>query len=149
MITEGSWGLRFLGEIVRNEVQSKCSDAFTATDVRMIAMMSDLLSEDFDRAADVLVKEREALEAFFIESLPNLPEALALRVKERLAHGVDDLRIATLGLRADADLSVFIALHETVEAACQAGEPWATSLEDAAWRLIGDYAEHRAYRSKT
>ena len=148
MIARGSDGLSHFANFVRTALLPNAPDAFVATDVRLTAMMLDLLAEDFDRAADIFVKERAAIIAFFEQARPFMDGDLAARLDSSLARSLGDLRISSLSEGSDSDLRLLILVHTAIEEAVDRGESWAADLNSAAWRVIDAHVASRAYRTK-
>ena len=146
MIVMGSDGISHVATHVRQAVLATATDAYAATDLRFTAMCLDLIAEDYDRAVDVLVSDRNELEAIFRAAHPHLDGDIHSRVGERLADTPGNLRVRTLSRRADDDMRVLIELHQTIDDPDRS-EPWLAELNTKIWRFIERYAERRKYQS--
>lgn len=145
MIVKGSEGIRHVALHIRNGLLPSAADTYIASDMRFTAMCLDLIAEDFDRAVDVLLADREEMLAIFADASGSWSDPLQARIVERLQKRPTDYRVQTLSELADSDMAVLIALHAQCE---EAGKiPSALGLADRIWTFLGHYAERRRYRS--
>lgn len=106
------------------------------------ALMLNLASEEWDRAAARRVDENAALRALFRDAAPVVADA-ALRARlEEEASGTDgDLRISALETANAALRGLLVELHAHVEVL---EGPRARALEDAIWAELRRSTERRA-----
>ena len=147
MIVKGSDGICHVAQHVRQTLLPAMADPYLMTDLRFTAMCLDLIAEDYDRAVDVMVADREEIVKIFDTALPYLKDELRIRVGQRLGCEAKDLRVRSLSLRADDDLLVLIELHRVSEDGEVSGETWAADVNAKIWRFIENYAERRKYNS--
>jgi hypothetical protein len=147
MIVMGSDGICHVAQHVRQELLPAISDPYLTADLRFTAMCLDLIAEDYDRAVDVMVADREEIAKIFEMVLPHLEGELHARVSLRLGCETKDLRVRSLTQRADQDMSVLIELHCASEDGEQTGRAWTADLNAKIWRFIENYAQRRKYHS--
>lgn len=147
MIVMGKEGVGHLAKHLRQDLLSSISDPHMLADLRLMAVCIDLISEDFDRAVDVLAADREDLCVIFRQAAAFVDAPFRAALRERLEIETKGLRVAALMARSDRDMSVMIELHQQAELAEQNGKAWAAELNSLIWRFIEDYAARRAYQS--
>ena len=147
MIVKGSIGIANLATYLRQKVLASISDSQTSSDLQLTAVCIDLISEDFDRAVDILLRDRMELCGIFELAVAHVQSPLADALHSRVCAKVDNFRVQTLTEVSDQDISALIALHEAVEVSKQAKEAWAPEVDARSWRFIEDYAARRAYQS--
>lgn len=147
MIVMGSEGICHIAQHVRQALLPAMSDPYLTTDLRFTAMCLDLIAEDYDRAVDVMVADREEVARIFETALPHLDGELQVRVAQRLGCETTDLRVRSLAQRADDDMLVLIELHCASENGEQTRRTWTADVNTKIWRFIENYAERRKYNS--
>lgn len=146
MITQGAEGVAHVAALMRQKILPKIADSYVATDVQMTAMLLDLISEDFDRSVDVMLRDERHMQELLRLSLPWLDSPLSAGVQACLERaGPEDFRVRTLSNRADRDMTVFIAVHACIEQASELERNGARKLEHLLWQFIEDYVERRRY----
>ena len=148
MIPKGAAGIAHLGTRLLTDVLPRTEDAYTAADLGMTYSLIDMVAQDYDRAADVLVSDDAGLRAILREAQPLVAEgALRDRIAAALASQADGLRIGQLSAHADQMLKVFIDLHHATETAEEQGAPWAAALNLKLWAFLDSYVAKRTYQS--
>lgn len=145
MIVKGSEGIRHVAMHVRDGLLPSASDPYIASEMRFTAMCLELIAEDFDRAVDVLISDRDDMQAIFTAASGSVDDPLQARIAARLQARPADYRVQTLSQLVDDDMAVLIAL----QAFCEDGEgsSGTQALVDQIWAFLGRYAERRRYRS--
>lgn len=116
-------------------------DSYATGDARMASLLTLLLAQETDRAADTLARENREMRALFgrAAALPLSPE-FQDRLSE-LSGGVDtDLRISALSIVHGNLSKVLIELHEAAE---NASGDWGGPVEREIWALLLKGAENR------
>lgn len=148
MIPGGSRGVDSLAARIVTDLIPKAVDAYTMADLGMIAGLMKMVGEDFDRAAQVLSSDIEAMQAIFLEAQTHLAdEDLKERMAAVVASRPESLAIPVLNAHADVAMRVLIDLHAAVEDAVDAGADWAAALDCRIWTFLDDYVAKRAYDS--
>jgi len=148
MIPKGSEGVGHLSTRIMADLLPKAADAYMGADLAMLASLVDMVGEDFDRAADVLVRDGEDIRAIFREALPHTQDqALTTRMTAALETRPASLRVRDLSAWADDDLRLLIELHAAVETAQAEGAPWAAALDRTIWTFLDAYVARRSYAS--
>jgi hypothetical protein len=147
MIVKGSEGIAHVAKHIREYLLPKTTDAYVSRDIDLTAMLLDMISEDYDRAVDVLLADREEICAIFRQALPVVDDQLRERIEQSLSTEVCNMRVRLLTERADTDMKVLIALHEVVDDAEEKEEAWITTINLDIWQFIENYASRRAYLS--
>jgi len=116
------------------------------SDLAFLAGLVAMVAQDFDRGVDVLMQDREDINAIFLEAMPNVANT---SLKERMMSVANTKSESFLltALNADGDIAMraLIDLHEYVENAQIAGEDWASAMNDRIWRFLDAYVERRKY----
>jgi len=146
MIPRGSEGIANLATRVGLHLIPSAPDAYTAADLGMMTMLLGLVAQDYDRAADVLVGERAALEPLFRKAATRLP-TLAARIGEALGAEAPSLKVHDLTARSDIDLKLLIDIQAAVEGATGADAEWATALDAEIWGFLEAHVAARAYEA--
>ncbi|MNV41856.1 hypothetical protein D3C71_1335070 [compost metagenome] len=148
MIVHGSEGIAHVAALVRQSLLPKAADPYFATDVRMTAMLLDLISEDYERSVDVMWRDQREMKPLLLQAQPWLSEELRERVQRCLEEAQqEDLRVSVLSRHADRAMVIFIEVHASVEQAARQGRADARALENVVWRFIEDYTERRRYHA--
>lgn len=148
MIVHGSESIDHVASLIRQKLLPKISDAYMATDVKMLAMLLDLISEDYDRNVDVLLRDQQQLQLLLRQTLTWLNDPLAASVRDFLEEApLEDMRVRTLSRRADRGMMLFIRAHANIEQASYDKRLGSEELNRLFWHFIGDYAERRRYHS--
>ena len=148
MIPGGSAGVNSLAARILIDLIPKAADAYTMADLGMLAALVNMVGQDFDRAAQVLVSDLDEARAIFREAQPHIAEPdLGRRIAEVGATHPDSLAIPVLNAHADVAMRVLIDLHAAVEAAMDRGDDWAPALDRRIWAFLDEYVAKRAYDS--
>lgn len=148
MIVHGSKGIAHVAALVRQSLLPKAVDPYFATDVRMTAMLLDLIGEDYDRSVDVMVRDQRQMGPLLQQAWPWMSKDLRERVQRCLDDAPrEDLRVSVLSRHADRAIANFIEVHADVEHAARKGHAGAQTLDSAMWRFIEDYTERRRYHA--
>lgn len=148
MIVHGSGGIAHVAAVVRHSLLPKATDPYVATDVRMTAMLLDLIGEDYERSVDVMLRDDQQMRDLFVQASPSLDATLRERVQGCLQEATPaDWRVSTLSARADRTMALFIEVHAQVERQAREGRGGAETVDLALWRFIEDYAERRRYHA--
>jgi hypothetical protein len=148
MIPRGAEAIQRLARRIGVDLIPKAPDAYTASDLGFITALLGMVAQDFDRAADVLVTQHEALAPILREAAERLGDAdLAARIAAALDHPPASLRISDLTARADATLRLLIEAHAAVEVAADAGADWAVALNAQIWRFLEVQTAAEAYQA--
>jgi hypothetical protein len=146
MIPRGAQGIGHIATRMAHDLIPKAGDAYSATDLAFLATLIGMVAQDYDRAADVLEAEHEAICTILRKAAQRLDDAdLKVRIDEALALAPKSLRVSELTARADATMRVLIDVHATVETAAAAGAEWARRLDDEIWRFLEAHVAARAY----
>lgn len=146
MIPGGSRGIARLASQIAQDLVPKAPDAYMAADLGYLVRLLDLISQDYDRVAQVLTSERQWILRLLGEALPHLNSGgLGSRVAQVLEREPASLRAADLAQEADELLKVLIDAHATVEGALQAGEAWAGPLNLQIWVFLDAFVANRVY----
>jgi hypothetical protein len=148
MIPRGAEAIQRLARRISVDLIPKAADAYTAADLGYITALLGMVAQDFDRAADVLESQHEALCPILREAAARLPDtSLAKQIEATLARAPASLRISDLTARADATLKLLIEAHGAVEAAADAGADWAKRLDERIWRFLETQTAAEAYQA--
>ena len=148
MIPRGAEAIQRLARRIGTDLIPKAADAYTATDLGFMTALLGMVAQDFDRAADVLQSQHEALVPILREAALRLADPdLAGRIEAALAAAPASLRISDLTVRADATLRLLIEAHAGVEVAAVAGAEWAEGLNAQIWRFLETQTEAEAYQT--
>ncbi len=148
MIPKGAAGIDHLATRMITGLMPKAADVYMAADIGLMAGLVRLVAQDFDRAADVLMSDIDAVAALFRDAAAHVTdEDLKRRMAEVAALRPTNLKIETLNACADRATRVLIDLHAAVEAAADDGAEWAWALDRRIWGFLDDYVAKRAYDS--
>jgi hypothetical protein len=146
MIPKASQAIGHLVTRVAQDLIPKATDAYTATDLAYLTALMSMIGQDYDRAADVLVTEHQAICAMLREAAAVLDDnGLKARIAAALELQPASLRVPDLNARADVTVKLLIDTHAAVEAAEDAGEAWAAPLNLKIWDFLERFAANRAY----
>jgi hypothetical protein len=146
MIPKASQGIGHLIVRIAQDQIPKACDAYTATDLAYITGLMGMIGQDYDRAADVLISEHEIITTLLSEARGVLDDAaLRERIDAALAMKPASLRIPDLNARADVTVRALIDVQAAVEAAEDAGQPWARPFNLKIWDYLERFAANRAY----
>lgn len=116
-------------------------ESYATGDARMAALLSVLIAQEVERAADTLVRENSEMRMLFhAASRLDLIPALRVRLAHDAALEEQDLKLSTLTAAHDRYSETLMALQvaiETVE------EEWAVSLNREIWQFLMSGAESR------
>jgi hypothetical protein len=146
MIPKASQAIGHLITRIAQDLIPKAADAYMATDLGYLAALMSIIGQDYDRAADVLVTEHEAICALLLEAAAVLDDG---GLKARIAAALDlrspSLRVPDLNARADVTVKLLIDVHAAVESAGDAGSVWAEPVNLKIWDFLERFAANRAY----
>lgn len=146
MIPGASQAIGRLSTCVAQDLVPKAPEAYMATDLALLSGLLSLIGQDYERAADVLVSERQAIAGLLSQSRERMADpGLVARLDAAAAQEAKSLRVSDLADRGDAMLRALIDVHAAVEAAEAAGEAWAGPLNLAIWAFLETFAANRAY----
>ena len=146
MIPRGAEGINHLAERMAADLIPKAPDAYTMTDIGLTAALVRMVAQDYDRAADILVTEMEAMRGIFEHVAPHLSDAaFKAQIAAQLAPWTGGLRIAALAERHDAMMRLLIGMQAGAEDGEAAGVPWAGPLNARIWTFLEGYVARRAY----
>ncbi len=115
--------------------------SYATGDARMTALLSILLAQETDRAADTLWRENREMRALFLAaSRQNLIPSLRVRLAHDAALEETDLKISTLSAAHDRYSETLMALQVAVEAL---DEDWAREFNREIWKFLVESAERR------
>ncbi|MBR0799645.1 hypothetical protein JQ615_30165 [Bradyrhizobium jicamae] len=147
MIPRGAEAIGRLAQRITNDLIPKAPDAYTIADLGLITALLGMIAQDFDRAADLLVSQHEAVCPILREAAARMAGSdLASRIEATLAQAPTSLRISDLSARSDATLRLMIEAHAAVEVAADAGANWAKRLDEAIWRFLEAQTAAEAYQ---
>jgi hypothetical protein len=148
MISQGSQGLAHIATRIVRDLLPMANGPYMATDLALIAGFLNLLSQDYDRAAEVLTLEYADIITVVRAARSLLSdELLQQRIDALTALEPTSLRIADLTARTDTALRVLIEVHAAVETAADSGIPGAADLNLQIWAFLEQQLQRRAYRS--
>jgi hypothetical protein len=148
MIPRGAEAIQRLARRIGTDLIPKAADAYMAADLGYMTALLGMVAQDFDRAADVLQSQHEALVPVLREAALRLADPdLAGRIEAALDAAPPSLRISNLTVRADATLRLLIEAHAGVEAAALAGADWAEALNARIWRFLEAQTSAEAYQT--
>jgi hypothetical protein len=146
MIPRGPDAIRNLVARIGMDLIPKAGDAYTATDLVYFTVLLGMVAQDYDRAAEVLVKEHAALVPIFREAAANVADAaLTARIVDALAMETPSLLVGALNARSDILLKLLIDVHAAVEDAEANGADWARRLNGEIWAFLDAHVTAHAY----
>ena len=146
MIPKGAEAIRHIITRIRQDVLPTLQDAYTASDVRFMTLMLEMVAQDYDRAADVANAAYEGMRPILTTAAERLEDAgLKARIAEALALRSPSLKVSDLTARTDAAMRVLIDVQAAVEDAEAAGAAWARELAGEIWRYLEAHAAAQAY----
>jgi len=148
MIPEGAQGVGHLATRIVTETLPRAADDYMAADLGMIAGLLGMVAQDFDRAAEVMLADIEGAHAVFESAEPHFAGCdLGFRMAVEVTRPPGGMRLSQLTAHVDLAMRVLIDLHGAVEAAADAGEPWAEALDLAIWGFLDAHVARRRYDS--
>lgn len=145
MIPKASESLSHISTRIAVDLIPKASDAYAGADLAFLTMMISMVGQDFERFADVHVREHAEMCAIFDKAMDHLPAALKARAVEARGLKAASLRASDLNARADITTRLLIDIHAFVEQQMDAGQAWANDLNNEIWAFLDSYAKDRAY----
>lgn len=142
MIAHGAEGIGHIADVIEQNLLPLATDPTVRGEVRVTAMLVRLAAEDYDRAVDVLARDRRDLEVLFRAALPHLDGDLARRTADRLCDRPESLRVSILQQRSDEDLRVLTAIHQVAEQ-----NPDASEVLSRIWQFLDAFAERRRFET--
>lgn len=146
MIPKPSETLAHIGMRIMTDLIPKASDDYAAADLVFLTTMISMVGQDFERFADVHVREHRQMCDIFQRAMDHLPDALQARTRAVLDLPGASLLASELNARADVATRLLIDMHAWVEQRKDDGAAWAGELDRAIWTFLDDYAENRAYK---
>jgi hypothetical protein len=148
MIPRGGEGVAHLGARIMADLVPRAVDAYSMSDLAIIATLVGLIAEDYDRAADVLLADEVDMRAIFAAAEANVTDPdLRRRLATSLATPPEGWRVSQLSERGDAAMRVLIDLHSVAETAMDAGEDWAVAINARIWTFLERHVDRRAYHA--
>ena len=146
MIPRGAEGVAHLVTRIAQDLIPKASDAYMATDLGYLTALLGMIGQDYDRGAEVLISEHEALVPILRAAADRLGDAgLETRIDAAVEMQPASLRVSDLAARSDVTMTLLIEVHAAVEAAKAAGADWADALNDEIWRFLETHVAAHAY----
>jgi hypothetical protein len=148
MITHGNNSIYHIADYLEQQIGNQPDAPTLRKDIDVAAMLTRLVGEDYDRAADVLVADRGEVSAILHEALEMLsPEgAVIALVRQRLSDEQRSLRVADLTERGDLDNAAISQLYAALAEQRTSSAEY-RHLTDRIWEYLSNYAERRRYRS--
>lgn len=146
MIPKPSESLAHIGMRIMTDLIPKASDDYAAADLVFLTTMISMVGQDFERFADVHVRERGQMCDIFRRAMDHLPDALQARTRAVLDLPPTSLLASDLNARADVTTRLLIDIHAWVEELSGKGDAWAFEMDRAIWTVLDHYAENRAYK---
>jgi hypothetical protein len=132
---------------IATDLLPKASDEYAASDLGMITVLLSMVSQDFERVADVHVREHAAITEIVAGVIPHLPADLAERAKKDLATPLKSYCTSDLNARTDIVMRLLIDVHAHIETRMDAGEAWAKTADADIWRFYDQYGLDHAYEA--
>jgi len=146
MIPRASQGVSHIATRIMGDLISRAPDAYMAADLAYIAALLGMIGQDYDRAAEVLTSEHQAICVLLRRAEGHIAEAdLKARIAGALSLEAASLRIPDLNARGDAVMKVLIDVHAAVEEGEARGEIWAGPLDLEIWNFLEGFVANRAY----
>lgn len=146
MIPKGTAGIKNISTHILGNLLPKMDDAYTFADLAIMSLLVDMVGQDFDRAADVLISDHSDIIVILRDALPHINDkGLHQRMEAALAAEVSSCRVEALNARGDTVMRVLIDVQDAVEQAHSEGASWAVPLEDKIWGFLDAYVARRAY----
>lgn len=146
MIPKGTQGIENISARILGNLLPKMDDAYTIADLAIMANLVDMVGQDFDRAADVLISDHQDITAILREALPYIKDkSLHQRMETALAAEVSNYRVEALNARGDTVMRVLIDVQDAIEQAHSEGAPWAAKLDSRIWGFLDAYVARRTY----
>jgi hypothetical protein len=116
-------------------------DSYATGDARIVAMLSVLVAQETDRAADTLARENREMRMLFLgASLMDVLPALRVRLGSDAAMEEPDFRLSTLSGAHDRYTETLMALQASIEGI---NDEWARALNREIWQFLLRSAEAR------
>jgi hypothetical protein len=115
-------------------------ESYALGDAKMVAALAILLSQEVDRAADVLIAENAALRGLFAKAGQQAVGPLSQTIALAAASQDADYRVSSLEAGNAALRAVLIDLHAYAE---DHPDAWAKALEVDIWAILKAGAERR------
>lgn len=148
MIPRGSEGIAHLAARIMADLVPGAANAYSMSDLAMIATLMSMTAEDYDRAVEVLIAdERDMCEIFSVARAHVADPTLGRRLEAAFRSPPENLRVSHLSARADGAMQVLIDLHALVETARDTGAHWADPLDRQIWSFLERHTERRAYHA--
>lgn len=122
------------------EIAPNLNATYSTGSASVVGLLMYCAGIEYERGADVRVKENEAFRAIFRDATPHLTGDLQNRIGSA-GHGTDDvLTISALNVTNDALRELLIELHSHVE---EVGDSWARDIEHAILKALSDSGQMR------
>ena len=116
--------------------------------VAYFTALLSLVSQDFDRAADVLTTEHASIQTILRAAATNIGDAnLKARIATALAAKPASLRVSDLLALSDTNMKLLIDVHAAIEDAEANGADWARKLNLEIWRFLEEHVAAHAYQA--
>ncbi|MDX1580828.1 MAG: hypothetical protein R3360_04300 [Alphaproteobacteria bacterium] len=116
-------------------------DDYEGNTQALMGLIMLLTAQEYDRAADIRVKENERMRALFADLAPRLEDAsLKTRVEEAAALEDEKFTITALNRTGHRLKDVLIDLHSHIE---QQGADWAKEADARIWSLMEQSVKSR------
>ncbi|HUD52215.1 hypothetical protein [Parvibaculum sp.] len=133
------------------EIAPQLGGEYSTGSVGLIGMSIAMAAQEYDRAADIRVRENEAMRALFAEAARLVEDeardislvedkAFAKRLLDAAATKDTSFKVSALNASNDALKSLLIELHAAVETSKAS---WASALDRKIWDLLVEAAEGR------
>lgn len=124
------------------DVAPEIADEYIQKDVQLMSILLMAMAEEYDRAAEIRLRENEDFRVIFKEAAEHIQdEALRRRLSEAGAQEEASLRVSDLNASNKRLRALLVELHPIVE---DSGEDWARGLNQKVWKAIRASAERRA-----
>ena len=145
MIPKPSESIAHICMRIATDLLPKAADEYAASDLGLLTIMLTMVQQDFERFADVHVREHDEMCAIFRSARDRLPAELQARVDAVLGQEGTSLLASALNARADTTTRLLIDIHAWAEDQTGPDTGWAGDLDRDIWRFLDSYARNRTY----
>ncbi len=143
MIPNTPKAIAFLAQRLLTHVLPEQRSSFGMADVALLALLFEMVGQDFERAAQARLDDIREMRAIFAAARPLvLGDPLVARMDEAAARDLSDVRIARLDDAHALHGRVLIELHTRVE---QLGTAEAERVDRRIWEHLERHAERHRY----
>lgn len=137
--------LGYLAGLMAQTIAPQVQPPYLAGAIGMSGMLLGMASQEWDRAADRLVRENRAVRALFRQAeRVSLDAGLAQELRALAGGDDDDLRVSALESANTALRAALIRLQAAVETGLDAAS---RALNDAIWAELSASTRRRAFAS--